>query len=291
MNERNAPRAYGLRVGLLSGLFSILQVGLSTAGAHGSEASLRSIQQAFAMIASGGVVDPFILIPALAPMLLVTYLSMAGAGLLTIWFAARAARLAALAQGRRAGGASAGMWTWLVGTGIWLIVSLIAATVTHSDGTLTGVFTGTFSDTHLPQQLILLLIQELIAALICLGFCALAGSLSARHVELVAPEPTPPPMRYPPMGFPPPGAYPVYPAYPYASYPAPGYMSYGGYPQQSGYPGGWASQAPTGGYSYPPQQPTPAMQPMPASYPPPPTFYVPQPPAPQADTAPTAQPE
>jgi hypothetical protein len=316
MNERNAPRVYGLRVGLVSGLFSIGQVLLSVAAAHGAEAALRAMQRAFAILASGGIADPTTLISGLVPMLLTTYLSMLVIGLLTIWFAGRAGRLAAIAQGRRAGGASAGMWVWLIGTLIWLLASVIAAVITHSDGTLSGVFVGTFSDAYLPQQVIFLLLQEILAALICLGFCALAGSQGARNAPVSPPsDGALMPLRgtagYPPQGaypyapyapYPMPSypGYPPHPGYPAPQQPYPGYPTYPGYPAYPGYPGyppGWqgAPVPPAPGVSPSPPVAPPAQPPTnapqaaaPLQYPPSPSFYVPQPPA-QAEP-PTATP-
>lgn len=288
MSDQNASRVYGVRVGLVAGLFSIGQVGLSLAAAHGSEASLRAIQQAFTVLASNGIADPTVLIPALLPMLLITYLSMAGIGLMTILFAGHAGRLAALAQGRHAGGASAGMWTWLVSTGIWLLASIVGAAITHTDGTISGIFTGNFTAQFLPQQIFFLLIQEIIAALIGLGFCALAGSMGANNAHLVAPQPVAPPMAFPPRGYPPYHPYP----YPYAPQGMPGYPP--AYPVYPGYP-----PAPAGAYPYPqqPQQPQPYAPSMPYAppvsaqqtipYPPPPSFYMPQAePTPQHNTPP-----
>lgn len=260
----NAPRAYGMRVGLVSGLFSIGQVLLSVGAAHGSEAAVRSMQQAVNTLASGGIADPTLLIGPLVPMLLTTYISMLGIGLLCVWFAAQAGRMAATAQGRRAGGAVAGMWVWLVSSAIWIVASIIATTITGSDGTLSGVFTGTYTRALLLQELALLVSQELIAALICLGFCALAGSQGARTAELVAPDPFP--VAAPALaGYPPPGWYP------YAPYPMPGYplppprQPQAGYP---GYPAGWPP---------PPGPQAPAQPWMAPAYPPPPSFYTPPP--------------
>ncbi len=290
MSERNAPRIYGVGVGLVSGLFAIMQVALSVAAARGAEAPLRAIQQAFAILAAGSIADPTTLIPALIPMLLTTYLSMLGIGALTVWFAWRAGRLAAMAQGLRAGGASAGMWVWLTSTLMWLLASVAAIVITHSDGTISGVFFGTFSDQYLPQQLIFLLFQEVIAALIGLGFCALAGANGARNAPVFAPEaarmPAPGSMGYLPQG-----------AYPYTPYGLPGYPVYPPRPGQQPYPGypgyppsGWgaAPGAPyPGGVMAPPLAPHAPPSPQftapqaaaPMPYPPPPSFYVPQQPA------------
>lgn len=313
MSERNAPQTYGVRIGLVSGLFSIGQVALSVAAAHGSEAQVRAIQRAFSILSSGGIADPTVLIAPLAPMLLTTYLSMLALGLLAIWFAGQAGRLAAVAQGRRVGGASAGMWVWLISTLIWLVASVVATVVTNSDGTVSGVFSGTYSAAFLSQELLFLLLQEVLGALICLGFCALAGSYGARHAMLVAPEAPPAGVGGPMMGRLPQGAYPYAPYPPYPPYPTPGYPAYppyaggqypGAYPApQQPYPAyptypGYPAHPGSGGYTppqaQPPQPPTGVTQPFGAlPYPPPPSFYVPQQiqqPTQQTTTAPQSEP-
>ncbi|HZC05272.1 MAG TPA: hypothetical protein VE338_06495 [Ktedonobacterales bacterium] len=298
MSERDAPRAYGVRIGLVSGLFAIGQVAISTAAARGSEGWLRAIQQTFTTLASGGIADPTTIAPALLPMLLATYLAMLLVGLVTVWFASRAGRLAAVAQGRHAGGASAGMWVWLTSSSIWVVASIIAAALTGSDGTLSGVFFGDFSRAHLSQQLVFLLIQEIVAALVCLGFCAMAGAHGARNAPIdpatAAPQ-APRPMAYPPQG-----AYPYAPYYPMPGYPAyppqPGQQPYPGYPPQQPYAGylpyppypthpgypptGWGvapdATRPDGAMPAPPPTPTAPQATTPVTYPPPPSYYVPQ---------------
>lgn len=298
MSERSASQVYGVRVGLVSGLFSIGQVALSAAAAHGSEADLRAIQRAFSILSSGGIADPTVLITPLVPMLATTYLSLLAIGLLTLWFAAQAGRLAATAEGRHVGGASAGMWVWLVSTLIWLAASVVTTVGTHTDGTISGIFAGTFNADFLPQELIFLLLQEVFAALISLGFCALAGAYGARHARLVAPV-TPPMAPGRPLGYPPQGAYP------YAYYPYPGSPAYPPRPGQ--YPGVYPPQQPYPGYpAYPADGqssvgalPPPSQSPLPPAgapqsfgslpYPPPPSFYMPQQ-APQTTPTPAQAP-
>lgn len=300
MNEQDAPRIYGLRVGLISGLFGIGQVALSVAAAHGSEAAVRSMQSAAAVLSSGGIADPTLLITPLLPMLVTTYLSMLVVGLLTVWFAGQAGRMAVTAQGRRAGGASAGMWVWLASTLIWIGASAVATVVTNSDGTISGVFTGTFTPKFLPQELLLLLLQEVVAALICLGFCAMAGAQGARNAPLVAPAPFPqgglapagfipqgwyPYAPYPMQGRPAYPPYPMYPGYP----PQPGQQAHPGYP---GYPAGWWAAPPT--QALQPMAPRATQPTGPVAYPPHPSFYLPQQaPVPQQEppaSSPAAQP-
>lgn len=274
MSERNASQVYGVRVGLVAGLFALTQVVVSTLAARGAMGGLLAMQRALNILSTGGLADPTLLIGPLVPMLLVTYAAMALAGALTIYLAGRAGEMAAIARGRRIGGGAAGMWVWLVATLIWLVGSVVAVVITHSDGTISGVFTGTFTPDLLPQQTIFLLLQLVIAALIALGFCALWGARGARNAPLVEPEPQPyfgAPMG--PMGFPPPpGMYPAYPAYP-----APFAPPYGAYP-----PPGWgmAPMYPPAPNTAPTMPQRPNMGPIgpmgPIPYPPPPSFYTPE---------------
>ena len=257
--ERNAPRVYGVWVGLVSGLFAIGQALISVAAAHGAEGAVRSMQQAIDTLLSGGIADPTLLIGPLVPMLVATYLAMLLAGLLCVWFAAQAGRMAAIAQGRRAGGAAAGMWVWLVSSAVWIVASIIATLITNSDGTLSGVFAGTYTPARLGQELLLLVGQELLAALFCLGFCALAGAQGARNAILVAPDPFPSATTSA-GGLSSPGAYPNMP-YQNPNYPPPTFPQ--AYP---GSPAGWPTPQPG------PSAPTPGPQ----AYPPQPGFYQPQ---------------
>ena len=72
MNEQNAPRVYGVRVGLVAALFSIAQALLLYASAVGGYAAIHAMQQAINVINSTGpVVDVTLLLPGLIPTLLI----------------------------------------------------------------------------------------------------------------------------------------------------------------------------------------------------------------------------
>jgi hypothetical protein len=271
MKEQDAPRVYGVRVGLVAALFSIAQALLLYAAAVGGYASIRAWQQAANIFNTvGPVVDFLLLLPGLIPTLLVAYGSMLVAGLITAWLASRAGRLAAIGMGRRPGGARAGMWVWLISTSVWIVASVVIVALTHMDGTVSGIFAGTGKPEFMGQQITFLVAQEVVAALIGLGICAFAGARGAARAELV--EPVQPPI---PAGMAP---------YPFVPYPAP----WGMVPPPQGYQPGTPPGAPFGarppaglppypGAIYPPQQP---WTPQPGVYPPPPSHYQPQP-APQ----------
>jgi hypothetical protein len=267
MNERNAPRVYGVRIGLVAALFSIAQALLLYASAAGSFASVRAIQQGLNIniISPQPVVDVFLLAPGLIPMLVIAYSSMIAAGLITAWLAWRAGRIAAISVGRHAGGARAGMWVWLISTVVWIVASVVVVALTHMDGTISGIFSGTGKPEFMGAEIAGVVSQEVIAGLIGLGVCAFAGARGAAGAELVEPEPVPVAMA----------------PYPFAVYPAPwGPMPPQGY--QPGPPPGARPPAglpPYPGAVYPPQQ---SWAPPPGVYPPPPTHYLPQhePPAP-----------
>ncbi len=280
MNEQRAPRVYGVRVGLVAALFSIGQALLLYASAVGSYAAIHAMQQAVNVFnTSGPVVDFLLLLPELLPPLLVTYGSMLVAGVITARLAWHAGQMAAISAGRRAGGARAGMWVWLISTLVWIAASVVIVALTHMDGTVSGVFTGTGTPEFMGQEIGLLVAQEVVVALIGLGVCALTGSRGAAGAKLV--EPVPPPI---PAGM---------ASYPFAMYPAP----WGAMPPTSyqpnyrpGLPPGAPPPAglpPYPGAVYPPQQ---VWTPPPGVYPPPPSHYLPQTSAPQEPQKPPEAP-
>jgi hypothetical protein len=195
-------------------------------------------------------------------MLLVAYGSMLVAGAVTARLAWSAGRLAALDAGRRAGGARAGMWVWLISTLVWIAASVVIVALTHMDGTVSGIFTGTGKPEFMGAEIAFLVAQEALAALIGLAVCAFAGARGAAGATLVEPAQVAIPAMVAPYPFVP------YPA-PWAMQPPPGYRS----PYQAGAnpPAGFPPPYP--GAAYPPPQPWAP----PGVYPPPPSHYLPQP--------------
>lgn len=279
MNEQRAPRVYGVRVGLVAALFSIGQALLLYASAVGGYAAIRAMQQAVNVFnTSGPVVDFFLLLPGLVPTLVVAYGSMLVAGVITARLAWHAGQMTAISAGRRAGGARAGMWVWLISTLVWIVASVGIVALTHMDGTVSGILTGTGKPEFMAAEIVSLVAQEVVVALIGLGVCAFAGSRGAAGARLV--EPISPPI---PAGMAP---YPfvMYPA-PWGMAPPPGYQP----EHQPGLPPG--SPPPAGSPAYPGAvYPPPQVWTPPGVYPPPPSHYLPQTPAPQESPAPAPQP-
>jgi hypothetical protein len=246
MREHATAQHYGRLLGLLSGLFALLQVLVSVSSVKANALTVAGLQYAFDNTAAGVPTNPFNLLADLVPVLLTTYLAAAIAGVVMMGFAWYAGRLTALTIGRRSFGGVAGFWVALWSGGIWLGLSVVATLITHADGTLTGLLTSSPGTSRLGFELTLLLLQNGLAALCGLGLGALAGFIGAKGAPVPAYTawrlPLPPSYRYPP----PQGPYaPQAPQGPAAGGP-------GAYPpDQPGQIGQWP--APPGG---PPSQDT-----------------------------------
>lgn len=257
MNNRPAAISVGWNLGILSGMFAILQVLISTGAARANIATIESMRWSLARLASGGG-NPVPLIGILVPVVLITYAAMILTGVASLILSWRAGRLTAYVNGCRSGGAGAGFRVALLSGAIWLAFSTLISLVFHADGTITGIIASTRDGSSLPAQLGGLLIQEVIFAAIGLGLGAWAGHLGARN----APLPSETAQASGAIALP--ATYGFYPVYP----PSVGYPTYGGYPfVASPYP----QAAP-----YMPPQPA-VSAPPPPSYPPPPPSYPPSP--------------
>lgn len=254
MNNRPAAISVGWNLGILSGMFAVLQVLISTGTARANIATIESMRWSLARLDSGGG-NPVPLIGILVPVVLITYAAMIITGVASLMLSWRAGRLTAYVNGRRSGGAGAGFQVALLSGAIWLVFSALISLVFHADGTITGVIASTRDGSSLPAQLSGLLIQEVIFAAIGLGLGAWAGYLGARS----APPPSETAQASGAIALP--ATYGLYPAYP----PGVGYptYTYGGYPfVASPYP-----------QAAPYMPPHPAVSAPPPSYPPPPEYY------------------
>jgi len=252
MNNRPVATSVGWNLGIISSLFAILQVLISTGAARANIATIESMRWSLARLDTGGG-NPFPLVGLLVPVVLIAYAAMVITGAASLILSWRAGRLTAYVNGRQTGGAGAGFQVALLSGTIWLVFSALISLVFHADGTITGVIASTRDGSSLPAQLSGLLLQEAIFAAIGLGLGAWAGYLGAHSAPLpdetsIATAAIALPVNY--------GMYPVYP-------PVAGYPGYGGYPLAvSPYP----QSAP-----YMPPQPVDSAPP--PSYPPPPDYY------------------
>jgi hypothetical protein len=182
--EAATARRYGRLFGSLSGLFAALQVMVSASAAKENASTIAGLEHAASGLASGIPISPFNLLADLVPVLLITYLSAAVAGMIMLGFAWFAGRTTAMALGRHAAGGTTGLWVALWSGAIWLTVSLVVTLVVHADGTLSGIFTSSPGTSMLGAEVILLLIQNGLAALIGVGLGALAGYIGARSARV-----------------------------------------------------------------------------------------------------------
>jgi len=290
MDERKAPGYYGMRIGLLSGAFSILQVLIAAAALNAARAAVSAYYDAGVSaynstdtkIGAIALINPSTAltqpIPTLTAefggLLFTTILSTVVLGIVTLVFAWYAGRLTAMAIGRHKGGASAGSTVWWVSSLIWIVASLVSAAITSPNNLIdipTSYISATygygFNTNFFPLGFITLLILDGLVALIGWGLCAAAGAMGAstapRDVSVATFAPG---MMGAPLGMPP--------------------MALAGYPPAPNYP-------PLGFPQYPPQ----AFAPPPAGvYPPPPGYYAPpqmgqaapRPPSTTPDSAPSA---
>lgn len=224
---------YGLVLGLLNGLFGILQVITSSSAALENHATVSS----FYYGVNGTGFDVTIMAQWLAPMLSAAYGSCLLAFVASMWLCWHAGRASATAAGYSSGASVAGLLASVIGSGIWIAASVVAVLLLHTDGTITGVLTTTPDNaaTHQTGQLIGLLGQEVVAAAIALGFGAIAGAIGGRAARvpsrmLLARAPLAPMPAYPPH----PAAY--YPPYVPGGYQYPGAPVYPPQPQPYRFP-------------------------------------------------------
>ncbi len=272
MDERKAPGYYGMRVGLISGLFSILQVVIAAAALQGARAELSAY---YATGSSIGIIALFKAstlpmtttssqIPSLSDdiggLISTTILSTVLLGIATLVFAWYAGRLTATAIGYHRGGASAGSTVWWVSSLIWIVASLVGAAVTSPGGNLIDILSSyvslkaenSFNPNFFPLGFIFLLALDVLVALIGWGLCAAAGAMGASSAPLGANAATRAPgMLMAPLGATPMGmvAYPPAPGYPLP----PNFPPAGAYPPQAyGAPRAGVYPPPPGYYA-PPQ--------------------------------------
>ena len=260
---------YGLLFGSLSGLFALLQLAVSVTSAIENRSAYASV--AYGLQNNGFNLQ--IIGQWLGPVLVATYTSCLVAFGLSMWLAWYAGRVTAVATRRRSLGALVGMLTSVVGSAIWIVVSVGVAAVARIDGTLSGILTASVGPSTGPNssQIFWLVGQEVAAALFAIGFAAIAGRLGAASVRLpeglvsgpaqtspvryiafgpygpyaggvvppAVPALTPPPARpfvVAPMYPPPPELYRQQQAAPYGYPTAPGYPNASGYLPATAYP-------------------------------------------------------
>jgi hypothetical protein len=222
MSERATAWRYALPLGVLGGLFALVQVLVSVLAALANSTALRTMHQILVGFQQGSPSDPTVLAGDLTRMVLVTYTASLVTGFICLGFCWYAGRLTAFVLGWHAAGALAGFLVMLISSTSWIAASVAATLIARADGTLSGVFTSAFAGGDLTVELIALLAQELLAVLVGFGLAAIAGKLGEVSAPISPPRPAP--QAAPPRDAAPPGVLPAAPAWP-AYPPPPSYFS------------------------------------------------------------------
>lgn len=235
MSVRATVRSFALPLGVMSGLFAMVQVFVSVYAARASGPALRSLHEIFGGVSLGSYLDgsapgissnPLPLLGDVLGTMFVTYTAAFVTGCITLGFCWYAGRQVAFVLGRHTAGGRTGFQVMLISSLIWVAVSVIAILVVGADGTLTGVFTSAFVAGSVGTELVGLLVQQALLILFGFGIGALFGKFGEWSAQTVPQRPSAPMQfmaPYPPYPYPGPGApMPVPPAAPnWMPYPPP----------------------------------------------------------------------
>lgn len=240
MSVRATVRSFALPLGVMSGLFALVQVFVSVYAARASGPALRSLHEIFGGVslldylngsAAGISSNPLPLLGDVLGTMFITYTAAFVTGCICLGFCWYGGRQVAFVLGRHTAGGRTGFQVMLVSSLIWIVVSIGATLVVGADGTITGVFTSAFVAGSVGTELAGLLVQQALLVLFGFGIGALFGKFgewSARTApqrpsaptQFVAPYPP-----YPGPGMPMPPVAPnwlPYPPPPSYYYPYPG---------------------------------------------------------------------
>jgi hypothetical protein len=174
-----APRPiqrYGLLFGVIAGLIALVQVGVSVVSALENRYSLTNLY----FSTSGGDAAIASALTQVLPLLAAAYgtcLLGFGFALVLCWQAGRAA---ALETGRAAAGTEAGLLVIVISSLTWVIASVAAVLLFHTDGSFAGLATASasLSSATDAREIAILVGQETLAILVALGVGALVGRLA-----------------------------------------------------------------------------------------------------------------
>jgi hypothetical protein len=167
---------FGLLFGAVAGLVALMQVAVSVVSALENRYTLTNLY----FSASGGADAQASALLGVFRLLLAAYGSALAGFVFTQVLCWHAGRAAALETGRAAAGTEAGLLVAVTGSLIWVVASLAAVLLFHTDGSLAGVVTASarLSSATDAREVAILLSQETVAILLGLGTAALVGLLA-----------------------------------------------------------------------------------------------------------------
>lgn len=189
-----AGQGYVRVLGLAAGLFSLLQALVAASAAQAAQSSVLAYQRSLVTDAGGGGVSIEPLLGPLLKLFAITYVTDLLALAATLGIAWYAGRIVTLLRGSGASGGSAGTTVTAISSAVWLVVTLLAALLFHSDGTIawliatlallaggprSGVLVTAPSPAFAGIQAAALLVQAFVGIGPALALGALAGRLGA----------------------------------------------------------------------------------------------------------------
>lgn len=181
----SAPPPYARLLGICAGMLALLNVLVSASSAAFNHSAAIRVQRSFIDDALGGgaIVTPPLV--ALAPVWVVTYLSMFLVFFIALGFAAYAGYIAASADGTERRGAAAGRVVLFLATLIWSVALLFASVALQLDGTfswlvalLAGLAVKTPSRTQLFTQhpTLVYIVVQVVMMLVHILFFGILGA-------------------------------------------------------------------------------------------------------------------
>jgi hypothetical protein len=166
---------YGLIFGAVAGLIALVQVGVSVVSALENRYTLTNVY----FSSTGGDAALASALTGVFRLVAATYGTCLLGFVFTLVLCWHAGRAAALETGRAAAGMEAGLLVTVTGALIWVIGSVAAVLLFHTDGSLAGIVTASaqLSSVTDAGEIGLLVGQETIAILLGLGAAALVGRL------------------------------------------------------------------------------------------------------------------
>jgi hypothetical protein len=165
-----------LTFGAIAGLIALVQVGVSVISALENRYTLTNLY----FSAAGGDAAQVTALAAAVPLLVAAYGTALVGFIFTLVLCWHAGHAAALETGRATAGTEAGLLVSVTSALIWVIGSIIAVLVFHTDGSLAGIVTASaqLSPATDAREIAILVSQETLAIVVGLGAAALVGWLA-----------------------------------------------------------------------------------------------------------------